>query len=147
MSRRRSAIFRSGFSSRTARQTASTVSVRWIDHLEPRRVLDHHDRLRPALAGAELVEHAVLRHLEEPGRELAAEREPRQRLEDTDEDLLREVLRQCPIADDAVHVVEDRRLVETEDLRERPLVATLRPAENVGVRLFEHWRSEYPRIC
>ena len=75
-SRSSSAIFRSGFSSLTARQTR-------VDRLElarsagratssVRHVVERDDRLRPALAGAQLVEHAVLRHLEEPRRELAA---------------------------------------------------------------------------
>ena len=93
--------------------------------------------LRTPLAGAELVEHAVLRHLEEPRRELAAQREARQRLEDPHEDLLRQILRERAIADEPEDVVEDRRLVGAHDQLERALVTPLRPAENVWIGLRE----------
>ena len=76
-----------------------------------------HDGTRPALARAQLVEHAVLRHLEEPGRELRAEREPREPLEDPEEDLLRQILGERPIADEPEDVVEDGRLVRAQDER------------------------------
>ena len=92
---------------------------------------------RPALARAQLVEHAVLRHLEEPGRELAAERELRQALEDAEEDLLRQVLGERPVADEPEHVVEDRRLVRPDDQREGALVTPLRFAQNPEIRLRE----------
>ena len=85
---------------------------------------------RPALARAELVEHAVLRHLEEPGRELRAEREPRQALEDAEEDLLRQILGERPVADEPQDVVEDRRLVGAHDQREGPLVTALGLPQN-----------------
>jgi hypothetical protein len=42
---------------------------RLVEHLERGDVVQRNRRTRPALAGPELVEHAVLRHLEEPGRE------------------------------------------------------------------------------
>ena len=83
------------------------------------------DRARPALDGPQLVEHAVLRHLEEPRRELRAQREPRQALVDAQEDLLRQILGQRPVADEAQDVVEDRHLVGADDEREGPFVASL----------------------
>ena len=74
-----------------------------------------------------LVEHAVLRHLEEPGGELGAERELRQPLVDAEEDLLRQVLGERAVAaDEPEHVVEDRRFVGAEDQGERSFVSALR---------------------
>ena len=91
-----------------------------------RRVVEVDRRQRPALLRAQLVEHAVLRHLEEPRRELAAEREPRQALEDAQEDLLRQVLGERLVAvRQAKDVVVDRRLVRAQDDRERTLVTPL----------------------
>src|ERR1700730_65098 len=102
---------------------------RLIDHLEVRRVLDRDNALRAPLLGAELVEHPVLRHLEEPRSELAAQRETRERLGHPHENLLRQILRERTVADDPVDVVEDRRLVSAQDHLERALVTPLRPAE------------------
>ena len=109
---------------------------RRVDHLERRHVVERHDRLRLALARAQLVEHPVLRHLEEPRREAAAQREARQPLVDAEEDLLGQVLGERAVADHPQHVVEDRRLVRLEDDREGALVAPLRLAkeEMIGLR-------------
>jgi len=85
------------------------------------------ERPRTPLARAQLVEHAILRHLEEPGRELRAERELRQSLVDPQEDFLRQVLCERPVAaHEPEHVVEDWRFVGTEDQRERSFVSALR---------------------
>ncbi len=65
---------------------------RSVDDLERRDVLQRDNRTRPALGGTQLVEHAVLRHLEEPRRELRPEREPWEPLEDPEEDLLGQIL-------------------------------------------------------
>ena len=93
---------------------------------------------RTALAGAQLVEHAVLRHLEQPGRELRAQREVRQALEDAEEDLLRQVLGERAIAsDEAQHVVEDGDLVRADDEREGPFVSPLRLPQDAEVWLGE----------
>ncbi len=91
--------------------------------------------MRPALPGAQLVEHAVLRHLEQPRRELAAQREARQALEDAHEDLLRQILGERPVAGQTQDVVEDRRLVHADDDRERTLVASLGLSEDRELRL------------
>ncbi|MDX6466944.1 MAG: hypothetical protein QOI27_1984 [Gaiellaceae bacterium] len=108
---------------------------RSVEHLERRHVLDVDDRARPALHGAQLVEYAVLRHLEEPRRELRAEREARQALEDAEEDLLRQILGQRPIADETQHVVEDRHLVRAHDEREGAFITTLGLPQDAEVRL------------
>ena len=85
---------------------------------------------------AQLVEHAVLRHLEEPGRELRAERELRQALVDAEEDLLRQILGERPVAaHEPEHVVEDGRLVGADDERERSLVAALRFPQDAEIGL------------
>ena len=147
-SRSSSAIFRSGFSSSTARQIASIASIRsigWSNDSSVRHVVDVDDGLRPPLAGAQLVEHAVLRHLEEPRRELAAERESRQPVEDADEDLLRQILGQRAVARQPVDVVEDRRLVRPHDERERALVPPLGLAQDVRVRLGSDTRYKVAR--
>ena len=91
---------------------------------------------------AQLVEHAVLRHLEEPRRELAAEREPRQPLEDAQEDFLRHVLGEARSPREPEDVVEDRRLVLADDEREGPLVAALGFAQDRRIGLWE--RQEMP---
>ena len=95
------------------------------------------DRARPALERAQLVEHAVLRHLEEPGREPAAEREARQALVDAEEDLLRQVLGERAVADEPEDVVEDRRLVRADDEREGPLVTSLGLPQDAEIRLWQ----------
>src|SRR5260370_35279418 len=99
-----------------------------------RGVLDRDDPLRAPLARAQLVEHAVLRHLEEPGRELAAQRESRQRLKDPYEDFLRQVLRERAVAGQAVDILEDRYPVGARDQPECPLVTPRRPAQDGQAR-------------
>jgi len=107
-----------------------------VQHLERGDVVDCDERARPPLARPQLVEHAVLRHLEEPGRELRAEGELRQALEDPEEDLLRQILGERPVsAYEAEHVVEDGRLVGTQDEREGSLVTPLRFPQNAEIRL------------
>ena len=107
-----------------------------------RRVVERDRRQRPALLRAQLVEHAVLRHLEEPRRELAAEREPRQPLEDAQEHLLRQVLRERLVAvRQPQDVVVDRRLVRAEDDRERTLVTPLGLPEDGQIWLWERQES------
>jgi hypothetical protein len=108
---------------------------RRVEHLERRDVVDVHDRARPALDGAQLVQHAVLRDLEQPRRELRAEREARQPLEHAQEDLLRQVLGQRPVADESEDVVEDRHLVSAHDDGERALITTLCLPQDAEVRL------------
>ena len=127
-------------SASTARQSASIVSARSngaSSDLERRDVVDVDDAARTALERAELVEHPVLRHLEEPRREARPQREPGQALVDAEEDLLRQILGQRPVADEAQDVVVDRPLVRPNDDRERPLVAALGFPEDSEVRLFE----------
>ena len=58
-----------------------------------------------------------------------------QPLEDAEEDLLRQVLGERPVADEAQHVVEDRRLVGPDDDREGALVTPLRFAQDPEIRL------------
>ena len=79
--RRRARRRRSSRAARTARRAPRAAACR-----------RGCDRARPALARAKLVEHPVLRHLEEPGREPGAEREARQALVDAEEDFLRQIL-------------------------------------------------------
>ena len=108
---------------------------RCVDDLERGDVVER-VRVRPALAGAQFVEHPVLRHLEEPGREAAAQGEAREAVVDPQEDVLREVLGQHAIADDAQDVVEDRRLVGRHERCERARVALLRSPKSreLGLR-------------
>ena len=94
-----------------------------------------HDRARPALGRAQLVEDAVLRHLEEPGRELRAERETRQPLEDAEEDFLGQILGERAVADHAQDVVVDRHLVSADDDRESAFIAPLRLPQDAVIRL------------
>ncbi len=108
---------------------------RRVDDLERRHVVQRQEALRLALTSAKLVEHAVLRDLEEPRREAAAERKAGEALVDPQEDLLREVFGECPVAHHAKDVVVDRRLVGLDDDPKRPLVATLRFAQYVEVGL------------
>ena len=108
-----------------------------VEGLERRCVVERNDDVRPALARAQLIEDAVLRHLEEPRRELASQREPRQRLEDAQEDLLRQILRVRAITRQAEDVVEDGRSVRADDLGKRGLVPALSAAEDSGIRLRE----------
>src|SRR6185437_13465263 len=110
---------------------------RGVHHLERSDVVERDQVPRPALARAELVENAVLRHLEEPGRELAAQRELREALEDAEEDLLGQVLGQSTVADQSQDVVEDGRLVGPDDDREGTLVTPLCFAQDTEVRLLE----------
>ena len=93
------------------------------------------DRARPALGRAQLVQHAVLRHLEEPGREAAAQRELRQALVDAEEDLLRQILGERAVADQSQHVVEDGRLVGADDEGEGPFIAALRFPQDARIGL------------
>jgi len=102
---------------------------RRIDDVDRGRVLERDGEVRLPLARAELVEHPVLRDLEEPRREEATQREARQPLEDAQEDVLRQVLRQSAVADGAQHVVVDRHLVHPHDHGVRALVPSLRLAQ------------------
>src|SRR5262249_36098935 len=128
-----------------------------IEHLQGRRVVERDRIERPALLGAGLVGHAVLRHREEPGRELAAEREPRKPLVNPEEDLLRQILRERLVAvRQAQDVVVDRRFVRAHDDGKRALVASLRLTEDRQIGLgerqgeheyspvFDRKRSPYP---
>ena len=91
---------------------------------------------RAPLERPQLVEHAVLRHLEEPGREARAQREAGEPLVDAEEDLLRQILGEVAVADEAQDVVVDGPLVRADEDRERPLVTTLGLAEHseIGLR-------------
>ena len=128
-SRSSSAIFRStGSAVDRAPQRVDRLDPldRLVDHLERRDVVEVDRRQRPALARTQLVEHAVLRHLEEPRRELAAEREARQPLEDAQEHLLRQILGERPVAvRQPQDVVVDRRLVHPHDDGECTFVPVL----------------------
>jgi len=104
-----------GVSARAPRaQTASIVSSRSIGAsttLEPRRVPRRTSPvLRPTLAAPRKTRRArdSSSPWKSPGRELAAEGETRQRLEDPDEDLLREVLGEGAVTRQPVDVVVDR---------------------------------------
>ena len=108
---------------------------RRVDHLERRDVLDVHNRARPALERAQLVEDAVLRHLEEPRREAAAEREARQPLVDAEEDLLRQILREGAVADEPKHVVVDGQLVGADDERKGAFITSLSLPQDAEIRL------------
>src|SRR5215472_17595740 len=90
---------------------------------------------RPTITRPDLIQHPVLRHLEQPRRELAPERERRQCLKDTQKDLLRNVLRQGSISEQPEHVVEDACLLRSNEDGERSLVTTLRPAHDLAIRL------------
>ena len=63
------------------------------------------------------------------------QREARQALVDAQEDLLRQVLGEVAVADEAQDVVVDGLLVRPDDERERPLVAALGLAEETVVGL------------
>ena len=108
---------------------------RRVHDLERRDVLEVDDRARPPLERAQLVEHAVLRHLEEPGREAAAQREAREALVDAEEDLLRQILRERAVADEPEHVVEDGQLIGADDEREGTLIASLGLPQDAEIRL------------
>ena len=113
------------------RRPRSVVQIENAPHLE----VD--DGARAALDSPQLVEHAVLRHLEEPGRELRPEREARQSLVDAEEYLLRQILGERPVADEPHHVVEDRHLICAHDDREGALIAALGLPQDAEVRLRE----------
>jgi len=85
----------------------------------------------------QLVENAVLRHLEQPGREPRAQREAREPLEDAEEDFLRQVLRERAIPGESKDVVVDRLLVRSNDDRERALVAALGLAQDSEIGLWQ----------
>src|SRR5262249_59029700 len=91
----------------------------------------------PTLRRPQLVQDAVLRDLEEPGRELRARREPREPLEDAEEDLLRQILGQGAVADEAEDVVEDRHLIGPHDEGKRPLIAFLSLPQDAKIRLLK----------
>jgi hypothetical protein len=110
---------------------------RSVEHLQRRDLVDRHEPSRPALVRTELVEDAILRHLEEPRRELAAKRELREALEDAEEHLLREILGERAVLDEPQHVVVDRRLVHPDDDREGSLITPLSFAEDRQIRLRE----------
>src|SRR3954447_229926 len=151
-SRSRSAILRSTLRASTARQTASIASSRSIGASTtssggtsssattargggPSRGAD--DAPGAAPRRPQLVEHAVLRHLEEPGRELRAGREAREPLEDAEEDLLGQILGQGAVADEAQDVVVDRNLIGADDERKRPLIAFLGLPQDAKIRLLK----------
>src|SRR6185312_3509149 len=120
---------------------------RRVEHLERRHVVEGDDCTRPALGCAELVEHAVLRDLEEPGRELRAERELREALEDAEENLLRQVLGQRAIAHEPKHVVENRRLIRPENQGEGSFVTPLSLPQDSQIWLLErHGTRQYSRV-
>ena len=108
-----------------------------VHDLERWNVLERNHGAGPALERAQLVEHAVLRHLEEPGREPRAERESRKSLENTQEDLLGEILGEVSVARQPDDVVEDRLLVRAHDDRECTLVAALCFAQDTEIGLWE----------
>ena len=110
---------------------------RRVDDLERRDVLQRDDGARPALRRAQLVEHAVLRHLEQPGRELRPQRELRQTLVDPEEDFLRQILGERTITDEAEDVVEDGYLVGPDDERKGTLIAFLSPPQDAKIRLLK----------
>ena len=110
---------------------------RLVEHLERRHVLDVDDGARAPLERAQLVEHAVLRHLEEPGRELRAEREAREALVDAEEDFLRQILGERPVPDEPQDVVVDRHLVGAHDDREGAFITTLCLPQDPEVRLWQ----------
>jgi len=111
---------------------------RLVEHLELRRIVEVDRVERTPLLRPQLVEHAVLRHLEEPRRELAAEREARQSLEDAHEHFLGQVLGERLVAvRQPQHVVVDRCLVRPQDDRERTLIAPLGLSQNGQVWLWE----------
>ena len=58
-----------------------------------------------------------------------------QALVDPQEDLLRQVLGEAAVADEAQHVVVDRLLVRPDDEGERPLVTALSLAKHTGIGL------------
>jgi len=99
----------------------------------PRAVVDLDDI--PPLERPQLVEDAVLRHLEEPGREPAPERKVRQPLIDADEDFLRQILCERSVTDEPKHVVEDRKLIRTDDERESSLISSLGLPQDAEIRL------------
>ena len=95
--------------------------------MQLRRRLELERRPAAPLARAQLVDHTVLRDLEEPRRELAPAVEPWQRLVDPHEDFLADVLRERPVArEHPRHIVEDRPVILPHDDRERALVASAR---------------------
>ena len=114
---------------------------RLVERLDRRDVVEADEVAGAPLAGAELVEHAVLRHLEEPGRELAAERELRQSVEDPDEDLLRQILGERAITREAKDVVVNRSLVRSNNQRESLAITLLRFTKYSGIWLWERQLS------
>ena len=72
----------------------------------------------------------LLRDLEEPRREARPVGEAQEALEDAQEDLLRQVLREAPVTDEPQDVVVDGLLVRPDDEAERPLVTPLGLSEH-----------------
>src|SRR5262249_34265236 len=110
---------------------------RLVDHLERWNVVERDHRAGATLERAQRREHAGLGQLEQAGREPGTKREPRQAMEDAEEDLLRQVLGQGAVADEAQDVVEDGLLVGADDQGERALVAALGFAKDPWIRLYE----------
>ena len=110
---------------------------RCVDHLEWRHVVEVHDGARTTLDRTQLVEDAVLRDLEQPRREPRAEREARKTLEHPQEDLLRQILGEAPVARQPKDVVEHRLLVRPNDDRKRTLIASLSLAKHAEVWLWQ----------
>ena len=108
---------------------------RLVDDLERRDVVQRDDCAWSTLERAQLVEHAVLRDLEEPRREPRAVGESREPLVHPQEDLLRQILGETSVADEAQHVVVDRLLVRPDDEVERPLVTPLGLSEHTVIGL------------
>ena len=106
-----------------------------VHDLERRDVLERDHRARAPLDRAELVEDAVLRHLEEPRREARPQRETGKSLENAEEDFLREILGEVAVTRQPDDVVVDRLLVCPHDDRERAFVAALRFAQDTEIGL------------
>ena len=118
---------------------------RRIDRLELGRVVER-VRLWPPILRAQLVEDAVLRNLEEPRREPAAQRERRQAVIHPNEDFLRQVLGQSALANHAQHIVEHGYLVGVDDRAESALIAVLSLLENRGIRLRQRHGQKLKRV-
>ena len=65
----------------------------------------------------------------------------RQALEDAEEDLLRQILGERPVADEPQDVVVDRHLVRAHDDREGALITTLCLPQDPEVRLWQRQES------
>ena len=115
-----------------------------VDDLERGNVLELDDCARTALDRAKLVEHPVLRHLEEPGREPRAQREAGSPWKTRRKTSCVRSSAEVAVAGQPDDVVEDGLLVRPDDDREGALVATLGLAQDSEVWLRKrHGRGEY----